>query len=82
MEVLLIPFLIIALLCWFSRKYLLFKGKRIPRGIIILFLLLGLIPIVNIFALIGALFLTLYYSMGENACIELRETKFTKYLKG
>jgi hypothetical protein len=81
MGTILIPFAIMLVAAWFTRKWLLWNGERIPRGIIIIFLALGLVPIVNVLMLIVGLGLLVWYSIGDGIKITFRETRFTKYLK-
>ena len=69
-----------AVMAWFCRSYTLYQGKNIPRGIIIVFLVLSLFPVINVISIIVALVILIV-----NACdkeIKFKDKKFTKFLKG
>jgi len=53
MKVLLIPFVLMLIVCWYLRSNILLHGKPFPRGFIAILLVLGIVPILNILVLLG-----------------------------
>ena len=80
MGVLLIPFVLILLICWYMRENILLHNKSFPRGFLLLFLVLGIVPVLNVAVLIGIIFFLVNWSINDK--IELRDTKIDRFLKG
>jgi len=80
----LIPFTICLIAAWFSRRHLLWKDKPIPKGFILLLLVLGLVPVVNIVA--GAVYiLVLMFNsfdcgVSDTPRVKMKDTKLNRYL--
>ena len=85
MKLILIPFFTMLLTAWFSRKNLLWNDKPIPKGVIIIFIILSLIPIVNIIAVLIAWALLLFNSFDTDdpkyIRVKFKDTKLTRFLK-
>ena len=82
--VIIVPFALMAVLCWYVRCNIVIKGidgetadRKIPRGILFLGLLAGLAPILNIITLIAAIVMLLFYDK-----IGFANTRLNKYLNG
>ena len=78
MGVIIIPFVLTAALCWYMRKHVTWNDNNVPRGIILLLLVLALVPILNIFAII-VFFILIVFSEGK---IGFKKTKLNNFFKG
>ena len=79
MGLIIIPFVLTMLLCWYIRKHVTWHDNNVPRGIILLLLVLALVPILNI-ASVVVFFIIIGHC--EAGSIKFKETKLNNFLKG